>query len=49
MIVSSDPYDIFNLASSDNLIKIKESYANIQVNEGTLTTVEEVNKNVPQL
>ena len=33
--------------SSDNFIEIQESYAKIQLEEGTITTVEEFNKNVP--
>ena len=32
---------------SINLMEINDSYANIQVDEGTSTTVEEFNKNVP--
>ena len=40
MRVSSDPNDVIHLASSDDLMGIQESYANIQVDEGTITIVE---------
>ena len=32
---------------SDNLVKIQESYVNIQVDEQIITRFEEFNKNVP--
>ena len=41
MRVSSNPNDVFYLASNDNLTEIQESYSNIQVDEGTITTFEE--------
>ena len=34
---------------SENLIEFQESQVNIQVDEGTITTVEEVNKSVPEI
>lgn len=39
---------MFYLASSDNSMEIQESYVNIQVDEGTIKTVQDVKKNLPK-